>query len=127
MKTILTYGTFDLFHFGHLSLLERAKQFGDRLIVGLSSDEFNLEKGKVCVHSYNERKKNLEAIRFVDLVILESDWRQKVIDVKHHNVNVFIMGSDWEGKFDFLKEYCEVIYLPRTLNISTTLIKFLKE
>lgn len=127
-KTVLTYGTFDLFHYGHLEILNRAKSFGDRLIVGLSSDEFNLQKGKVCEFTYEKRKKYLESLDFVDLVIPENNWDQKVEDAKKYNVDYFVMGDDWKGKFDFLEEYCEVIYLPRTEGISTTQIKkILKE
>ncbi|MGX7689894.1 glycerol-3-phosphate cytidylyltransferase [Flectobacillus roseus] len=126
MKVVLTYGTFDLFHYGHLLLLERAKLFGDKLIVGLSTDEFNSGKGKKSFHSFEQRRKNLEAIRFVDLVIPENTWEQKIQDVLSHNVDIFIMGDDWEGKFDFLKEFCEVMYLPRTPDISSSLIKTLE-
>lgn len=123
MKKIITYGTFDLLHYGHINLLERAKKYGDYLIVGLSTDEFNEKKGKKCFFSYEERKKMLEALRSVDLVIPETCWEQKISDVKEFRVDAFVMGNDWEGKFDFLKDYCEVIYLPRTPEISTTDIK----
>lgn len=123
MKKIITYGTFDLLHYGHINLLERAKKYGDYLIVGLSTDEFNEKKGKKCFFSYEERKKMLEALRSVDLVIPETCWEQKISDVKEFKVDAFVMGNDWEGKFDFLKDYCEVIYLPRTPEISTTDIK----
>jgi glycerol-3-phosphate cytidylyltransferase len=124
MRTVITYGTFDLFHYGHMELLKRARKLGDRLIVGLSTDEFNLtEKNKISVHSYNIRKENVESLRFVDKVIPEYKWDQKIWDVKHLNVNVFVIGDDWKGKFDFLKEYCEVIYLSRTPDISSTLLK----
>ncbi|EMI12748.1 glycerol-3-phosphate cytidylyltransferase [Bacillus altitudinis] len=123
MKKILTYGTFDLLHFGHIKLLERAKQMGDYLVVGISTDEFNLQKSKQAFHSFDHRKLILETIRYVDEVIPENSWDQKIRDVKEHNIDIFVMGDDWEGKFDFLKEYCEVIYLKRTEGISTTQIK----
>jgi glycerol-3-phosphate cytidylyltransferase len=123
MKTVLTYGTFDLLHFGHVEILRRARKLGNRLIVGLSSDEFNEIKGKKCRFNYQKRKEMLEALKYVDLVIPEEDWEQKIDDVKNHKVDVFVMGSDWKGKFDFLKAYCEVIYLPRTAGISTTILK----
>ncbi len=124
MKRVITYGTFDLLHYGHINLLRRAKQKGDYLIVGLSTDEFNWnEKNKKCYFTYDERKKLLEAIRYVDLVIPEECWDQKEKDVKEYHVDTFVMGDDWEGKFDFLKTQCEVVYLPRTPEISTTQIK----
>lgn len=124
LKKVITYGTFDLFHIGHLNLLNRAKQLGDYLIVGLSTDEFNhIEKNKECIVNYADRKKILEAIRCVDLVIAESSWEQKVHDIQSMNIDTFVIGDDWKGKFDFLKEYCEVIYLPRTANVSSTEIK----
>ena len=124
MKKILTYGTYDLLHYGHINLLQRAKAMGDYLIVALSTDEFNWNsKQKKCYFSYEERKKLLEAIRFVDLVIPENNWDQKISDVNEFKVDTFVMGDDWEGKFDFLKEHCEVVYLPRTKEISTTQIK----
>lgn len=123
MKKIITYGTFDLLHYGHINLLERAKKMGDYLIVGLSSDEFNLQKGKKCYFSFAERKRMLEALRCVDLVIEENSWEQKISDVKEFKVDTFVIGDDWKGKFDFLKDYCEVVYLPRTKEISTTQIK----
>lgn len=123
MKRILTYGTYDLMHYGHIRLLKRAKQHGDYLIVAVSTDEFNAIKGKKAYHDFETRKKMLEAIRYVDLVIPENDWDQKVQDVKTYNVDVFCMGDDWEGKFDHLKEYCKVEYLPRTEGISTSKIK----
>jgi len=122
-KTVLTYGTFDLLHFGHLEILRRAKDLGDELIVGLSTDEFNLTKGKKCKFSYKKRKEFLESLAYVDQVIPENNWEQKVQDVKDHEVDIFVMGHDWEGKFDFLKEHCEVHYLSRTKGISTTQIK----
>ena len=124
MRTVLTYGTFDLLHIGHINLLRRARALGDRLIVALSTDEFNLaEKNKVCVNTYADRKVILESLRFVDLVIPEENWEQKTTDVVTHNVDVFTIGDDWKGHFDFLKDQCEVVYLPRTANISTTEIK----
>lgn len=124
MKRVITYGTFDLIHYGHINLLKRARELGDYLIVVLSTDEFNWnEKQKKCYFSYEKRKQLLEAIRYVDLVIPENNWEQKVEDVQLYKVDVFVMGDDWTGKFDFLKEYCEVVYLPRTPEISTTQIK----
>ena len=124
MKKVITYGTFDLLHYGHVNLLQRAKQLGDYLIVAISTDEFNLnKKNKKCYFSYEERKRLVEAIRYVDLVIPEEDWEQKIADVKEYKVDTFVIGDDWEGKFDFLKEYCDVVYLPRTPEISTTQIK----
>lgn len=124
-KTVLTYGTFDLLHFGHLELLRRLRNLGDRIIVGLSTDEFNSMKNKECVMTYEKRKHLLEILSYVDLVIPESDWDQKVDDVKNNDVDLFVMGDDWKGKFDFLKEHCEVLYLPRTDGISTTKLKTL--
>jgi len=123
MKKVITYGTFDLLHYGHINLLKRAKELGDYLIVGLSTNEFNEKKGKKCYFSYEERKKLLESIRYVDLVIPEYSWEQKVNDIKEFKVDIFVIGDDWKGKFDFLKDYCKVIYLPRTPEISTTKIK----
>lgn len=125
MKRILTYGTFDLLHYGHIRLLKRAKELGDYLIVALSTDEFNAIKGKKAYHNYETRKKMLEAIRYVDLVIPEYTWEQKVDDVKKYYVDVTVMGDDWEGneKFEALRAYCDVVYLPRTEGISTTKIK----
>lgn len=123
MKRVITYGTFDMLHYGHVHLLRRAKEYGDYLIVALSTDEFNRGKGKECYFSYEERKLLLESIRYVDLVIPEECWEQKKSDVELYKVDTFVMGDDWEGKFDFLKEQCEVVYLPRTPEISTTKIK----
>ena len=125
MKRILTYGTYDLLHYGHIRLLQRAKALGDYLIVALSTDEFNEIKGKKAYHDYETRKKMLEAIRYVDLVIPEENWEQKINDVKEYHVDVVVMGSDWAGsdRFDYLKDYCEVVYLDRTEGISTTKIK----
>lgn len=125
MKRILTYGTFDLLHYGHIRLLQRAKALGDYLIVALSTDDFNEIKGKKAYHNYETRKKMLEAIRYVDLVIPEENWEQKINDVKEYHADIVVMGSDWAGsdRFDYLKDYCEVIYLDRTEGISTTKIK----
>ncbi|ALC82533.1 MULTISPECIES: glycerol-3-phosphate cytidylyltransferase [Bacillus] len=123
MKKVITYGTYDLFHWGHLRLLERAKELGDYLIVGLSTDEFNSLKNKNSVDSYEKRKQVLETLDLVDEIIPEENWEQKIEDVKTHQVDIFVMGDDWEGKFDYLNEYCEVIYLSRTEGISTTQIK----
>ncbi len=125
MRRVLTYGTFDLLHYGHINILKRAKALGDYLIVALSTDEFNEIKRKRAYHNYETRKKMLEAIRYVDLVIPETDWEQKVNDVKEYHVDTVVMGDDWVGneKFEALKEYCEVVYLPRTEGISTTKIK----
>lgn len=125
MKRILTYGTFDLLHYGHIRLLKRAKALGDYLIVAVSTEEFNELKGKKTYHNYETRKKMLEAIRYVDLVIPEENWEQKINDVREFHVDTVVMGSDWAGsdKFEYLNDYCEVVYLDRTEGISTTKIK----
>ena len=125
MKRILTYGTFDLLHYGHIRLLKRARDLGDYLIVALSTDEFNKLKGKKAYHNYETRKKMLEALRYVDLVIPEESWEQKINDVQKYFVDVVVMGSDWKDneKFEVLKEYCNVVYLDRTEGISTSKIK----
>ena len=123
MKKVITYGTYDLLHIGHINLLKRAKAMGDYLLVVLSTDEFNALKHKTAYHSYEDRKMILEAIRYVDEVIPETCWEQKITDVQENDIDVFVMGDDWKGHFDFLKDYCEVIYLPRTDGISTTKIK----
>ena len=125
MRKVITYGTFDLFHYGHVNLLRRARELGDHLTVALSTDEFNSrEKGKTTYFSYEKRKAILEAIRYVDEVIPEETWDQKRTDVKKHRIDVFTIGDDWQGKFDFLREQgCEVIYLPRTPEVSTSAIK----
>jgi len=125
IRRVITYGTFDLLHYGHINLLRNAKALGDYLIVALSTDEFNKEaKNKVCHFPYEQRKLLLEAVRYVDLVIPETSWEQKATDVKDYGVSVFTMGDDWAGEFDFLKETgVEVIYSPRTPEISTTQIK----
>lgn len=123
MKKVITYGTFDMLHYGHINLLRRARALGDYLIVALSSDSFNAIKNKQSFFHYEHRRQMLEAIRYVDLIIPENDWEQKREDIIKHNVNIFVKGNDWEGKFDFLKDICEVVYLERTPEISTTRIK----
>lgn len=123
MKRVITYGTYDVLHYGHINLLKRAKELGDYLIVALSSDEFNAVKNKKSYYTYAQRKTILEACRYVDLVIPENDWDQKISDVQKYQADIFVMGDDWKGKFDFLKDYCEVIYLPRTPDVSSTQTK----
>lgn len=125
MKRIITYGTYDLLHYGHINLLRRAKALGDYLIVALSTDEFNRnQKHKITYFTYEQRKQLLEAIRYVDLVIPEENWKQKISDMKEYHIDTFVIGDDWAGKFDFLKEEgVEVVYLPRTPEISTTQVK----
>lgn len=125
MRRILTYGTFDLLHNGHIRLLKRAKKEGDYLIVALSTDEFNKIKGKKSYYDYDKRKEMLEAVRYVDLVIPENTWEQKPNDVIKYEVDEVVMGSDWKDsdRFEYLKEYCDVIYLDRTEGISTTKVK----
>ncbi|MCC3869607.1 glycerol-3-phosphate cytidylyltransferase [Terrisporobacter mayombei] len=123
MKRVITYGTFDMLHYGHINLLKRAKENGDYLIVALSTNEFNEIKGKKCFFDYKKRKILLEAIRYVDLVIPEENWNQKKDDIIKYQIDKFVIGSDWEGKFDYLNEYCDVVYLERTPEISTTMIK----
>ncbi|MBY6052139.1 glycerol-3-phosphate cytidylyltransferase [Cytobacillus firmus] len=123
MKKVLTYGTFDLLHWGHINLLKRAKDLGDHLTVAISTDEFNKIKNKKAYHSFDNRKMILESIRYVDKVIPENNWEQKIQDVIDNEIDIFVMGDDWKGHFDFLKDYCEVVYLPRTIGISTSQIK----
>lgn len=124
MKRVITYGTFDLLHYGHINLLRRAKELGDYLIVALSTDEFNWNcKQKKCYFSYKQRKLLLESLRYVDLVIPEETWEQKSTDIELYQVDTFVIGDDWTGKFDFIKPKCEVVYLPRTKEVSTTKIK----
>lgn len=123
MTTVLTYGTFDLFHIGHLNMIQRLAELGDRLIIAVSTDEFNAGKGKTSVVSYEDRAKIVGSIKGVDLVIPETSWDQKVTDIKEHDVDVFAIGDDWAGKFDELKELCDVVYLSRTDGISSTEIK----
>ena len=125
MKRILTYGTYDLLHYGHINLLKRAKALGDYLVVALSTDEFNQKKGKKAYHDYETRKKMLEAIRYVDLVIPENNWKQKIDDIKEYHIDTVVMGGDWIGsdKFEYLQDYCELVYLSRTEGVSTSKIK----
>ena len=123
MKKVLTYGTFDLLHRGHINLLKRASELGDYLVVAVSSDEFNAIKDKKSINSFEDRKYILESLRYVDEVIREDNWEQKIPDVKEHEIDVFVIGDDWAGKFDELKEFCDVVYLSRTPDISTTQIK----
>jgi glycerol-3-phosphate cytidylyltransferase len=123
MKTLITYGTFDLFHVGHARLLERLKAMGDYLIVGVSTDEFNARKGKRAIMSFEDRCEVVRSVRHVDLVIPENDWSQKIDDVLRYKVDVFAIGDDWAGKFDELKAFCEVVYLPRTVGVSSTMLR----
>ncbi len=123
MKKVITYGTFDLLHVGHINLLRRARELGDYLVVAISTDEFNAIKNKKAYYSFEDRKQILEAVKYVDKVIPENTWEQKIKDVTEYHIDTFVIGDDWEGKFDFLEDYCEVIYLPRTEGISTTKIK----
>jgi glycerol-3-phosphate cytidylyltransferase len=120
IRTVLTYGTFDLLHRGHLNLLRRAKGLGDRLVVGVSTNEFNESKGKKTIIDFEDRLEIVRSIRYVDEVFAESCWEQKIEDVRRLSANTFVMGDDWAGKFDFLKGACEVVYLPRTLGVSST-------
>ena len=122
-RRVITYGTFDFLHIGHINILRRAKELGDYLVVAVSTDEFNKLKHKQSYSPYTERKMIVESIRYVDLVIEEHTWEQKLTDIKKHHIDVFVMGDDWRGEFDFLKEHCEVVYLPRTEGISSSLIK----
>lgn len=123
MKKVLTYGTFDTMHWGHINILKRAAELGDYLLVGISSDEFNEKKGKKSYHEFAIRKEMVESIVYVDKAIAENNWEQKIQDIIDYDIDIFVMGDDWIGKFDYLKEYCEVIYLPRTQSISSTQIK----
>lgn len=122
-KRVLTYGTFDFLHIGHINILRRAKALGDYLVVAVSTDEFNRMKHKQSYSSYDDRKVIVESIRYVDMVIPERTWEQKVDDIKKYRIDIFVMGDDWKGHFDFLQEHCEVVYLPRTEGISSSLIK----
>jgi len=123
IQRVITYGTFDLLHHGHINLLRRCRALGDHLTVALSTDEFNKLKDKTCFHPYDDRASVLEAIRYVDRVIPENTWEQKIEDIKNFDIHTFAIGDDWQGKFDFLRDHCQVIYLPRTPNISTTYLK----
>ena len=123
MKRVITYGTYDILHYGHVNLLRRARSLGDYLIVVLSTDNFNKKKDKIAYYTYEQRKMILEACRYVDLVVPEENWEQKRTDIVKYEVDIFVMGDDWKGKFDFLSDLCEVVYLPRTPDVSTTKIK----
>jgi len=127
MKKVITYGTFDTLHYGHILLLKRAREMGDHLTVALSSDSFNAKKEKVSHFDYAQRRALLEAVTYVDAIIPEHDWEQKRDDIVTHEIDVFTMGDDWAGKFDFLSDLCEVVYLSRTPRISTTAIKQMEE
>lgn len=123
-KRVITYGTYDILHKGHINLLKRAKALGDEVVVMLSTDEFNQSiKGKDNYYPYEDRKLVLEALKYVDEVHPEENWEQKTSDIAKYDIDVFVMGDNWEGKFDFLKDQCEVVYVPRTENVSTTDIK----
>lgn len=122
-KTVITYGTFDLFHYGHARLLARLTGLGDNLIVAVSSDEFNEAKGKTAFIPYEQRAEIVSQIKGVSLVISENSWAQKELDIKKHNVDVFAIGDDWAGEFDYLKRHCDVLYLPRTPNVSSSEIR----
>jgi len=123
MINVITYGTFDVLHRGHINLLKRAKNLGNKLYVGLSTDEFNIVKNKKSVLPFEDRKCVLESLIFVDFVFKEENWDQKISDIVKYDVNIFVIGDDWEGHFDFLKPHCKVIYLPRTPGVSTSLLK----
>ncbi len=128
MTKIITYGTFDVLHYGHINLLKRAKSLGDELIVGLSTDAFNKMKNKTSFYNYEKRKLLLESIKYVDFVIPEENWEQKINDIIKYDIDIFVIGDDWKGKFDYLNKYCKVIYLPRTPNVcSTTTKEYIKE
>lgn len=123
MKKVITYGTFDLFHIGHLNLLRRARELGDHLTVAVSTDSFNARKHKQCIYPWEHRAEIVSAIRYVDEVIPETCWEQKREDIVRLGVSVFVIGEDWKGEFDFLQDLCRVVYLPRTESISTTTIR----
>ena len=123
MKKVITYGTFDLFHFGHLELLRRAKELGDFLVVAVSTDEFNIKKGKECIYPFEHRSKIVEAIQYVDKVIPEENWEQKRRDILSNKIQIFTIGDDWKGEFDKLSDICDIIYINRTKDISTSNLK----
>jgi len=123
VKKIITYGTFDTFHHGHYFLLERAAELGDHLTVCVSTDEFNSQKGKRALFNWETRCRIIQNLSFVDKVLPEDNWSQKINDVLENRIDIFAIGEDWKGKFDFLKDYCEVVYIPRTKNISSTIIR----
>jgi len=122
-RIVLTYGTFDLFHVGHLNLLRRAKSLGDYLIVGISTDKFNSGKGKKTIIDFKDRMEIVKSVRYVDETFAESSWKQKISDIRRYKVDTFVIGDDWKGKFDYLKELCEVVYLPRTMGVSSSGLK----
>jgi glycerol-3-phosphate cytidylyltransferase len=123
MKKVITYGTFDLFHLGHLELLRRAKGLGNFLVVAVSTDEFNVKKGKNCIYPFEHRIKIVEAIKYVDKVIPENNWEQKRNDILSNNIQIFTIGDDWKGEFDELEDICDIIYIDRTKGISTNNLK----
>ncbi len=125
MKRVLTYGTFDLLHHGHIRILRRARDLGDYLVVAVSTDEFNARKGKDAYQDFDQRKEVIESIRYVDLAIPEDSWEQKIDDIKRFHIDIVVMGDDWadSDKFDYLKDHCELVFLPRTEAVSTTGIK----
>lgn len=123
MTRVLTYGTFDTFHYGHIELLRRARQLGDWLAVGLSTDEFNTQKGKTSYFNFSQRREFLSAIKYVDMIFPENTWEQKRNDIIKYNIDIFVIGDDWRGRFDDLSDLCRVVYLPRSKNISSSLIK----
>jgi len=125
MKTVLTYGTFDLLHYGHIAFLEKAKSMGDKLIVGLSSDEFNKIKGKESFYNFEIRKKMLSSIKYVDKIFTQNSFEQKENEIKKYNIDILVSSEDWLGKYDYLNKFCKVVYLKRTPEISTSQLKSL--
>jgi len=126
MKRVMTYGTFDLLHYGHIKYLKKAKKYGDYLVVGLSSDKFNLEKGEKSYYNYNDRKEILKSIKYIDKIVVQNSFEQKIKDIKKYKIDVLISSEEYKGKYDYLKKYCKVVYLKRTKEISTTKIKEIK-